>query len=118
MASSEAGRILQCGRPGGMQSRDEELREEHKAYNRAYMRRWRANPRRTAREQRHRRQAYRCRKVRMAGTKQGQYRNSQGELFCGFCRRRPSIMHVERLKTSAADRSRYVEIRMPYCGEC
>jgi hypothetical protein len=118
MASSEVGRSLQQAASRASQSRGEKLIERRRACNRAYMRRWRADPRHTSREQLHRRRSYHNRKLRMAKKAEGRYRNLQGELFCGFCRRRPSIMHVKRLKTSAANGSRYVEIRIPYCGEC
>jgi hypothetical protein len=101
------------------QSREAELRAKHKAYNRAYMKRWRANPRHAEREQLNRRRSYRSRKQRTARKRiPGVYRNLRGDLFCAFCRRRRSVEVVTRLKHSATDASRYVEVRMPYCGEC
>src|SRR5579862_8627684 len=109
MASSEVARNAGRVKPGGMASREDELLAARRKYNRTYMRRWRSKPSHTAREQMNRRRCYHDRKLRTAQIPRGRYQNFQGELFCAFCRRRPSIMQVARLTSSVVDASRYVE---------
>ena len=118
MSSSEAGRMFQGAVERVAQSQEEKLLAKRRGYNRAYMRRWRANPRHTAREQLIRRRSYHSRKVQKSQTPSRPYRNLYGKLFCAFCRKHPSVTQVTRLKISDADASRYVEIRLPYCGQC
>jgi len=118
LASSEVARNAGKAKPGEMPSREDELLAARRIYNRTYMRRWRAKPSHAAREQLNRRRSYHDRKLRTARIPRDRYQNCHGELFCAFCRRRPSVMQVTRLTSSAVDASRYVEIRMPYCGEC
>jgi hypothetical protein len=118
MASSEVGQILRGMGSKQERSREEELVEEKRVYNRSYMRRWRADPRHAAREQLNRRRSYRRSKMRPSRKPLSGDRDSRGELFCGFCRKRRPIMLVTRLKSPAGEASRYVEIRIPYCGQC
>jgi len=118
MASSEVVKNPRGARWSEKPGDENKVREERRAYNRRYMRRWRADPHHTAREQLNRRRAYHSRKLRTARTSGGRYRNLQGEVFCAFCRKRPSTTLVTRLKSSVSDALRYVEIRMPYCGDC
>lgn len=100
----------------------ERLREaisaKRRAYNRRYMRGWRADPRNQARERATRQRAYLERKLREALQVRLAFTNDLGVPACGFCRRLPSIGEVLRLRICEHARGGYVEVRIPYCGEC
>ncbi len=80
--------------------------EEHRRYNRAYMRRWRADPRHRDRERANRENCQYLRKLRDL---------AQGNPMCGFCHQRPPRSKVVRL--SPVPRG-YVKVLVPYCGQC
>jgi hypothetical protein len=100
------------------------LRERRRAYNRAYMRRWRANPRHAEQEGERRRRDYWRIKLRGADdgaaqsvdTTEGAPRQPRSTL-CGFCGHRPSITRITRLKITLPS-SEFVPIDIPYCGQC
>jgi hypothetical protein len=93
--------------------------EERRRLNRDYMRRWRSDPRHRARERERSRFYSRERKGRAAGNCCGPpYTNARGELVCGFCLWRPAVEHVTRLRISESGPDEYVEVLIPYCGDC
>lgn len=92
--------------------------ERRRRYNRLYMRRWRADPGHSARDRENRRQWHCDRKIRDAREKLPEFTNDRGEPVCGFCRSRPPITEILRLRVCEEARSGYLEIRIPYCGEC
>jgi hypothetical protein len=103
-------------------SRDAVAREAslsaHRQYNRNYMRRWRADP-----SHRERENANRCRwqcerKEHVVEEPRHPFTNWRGEKVCGFCKKRPPKSEILRLESSVTARSRYVEVLIPYCGEC
>ena len=86
-------------------NREEELQKKKRRYNRAYMRRWRANPKHAEREQLTRRRSYHAWKIRALRKPESADRNMRGELFCGICRKRPAVTQVTRLKMPKAQAS-------------
>jgi hypothetical protein len=94
------------------------LLERRRRYNRLYMRQWRADPTHEAREREHRQQWYHARKERDAREKPAPFTNERGESVCGFCRANPPIGQVLRLQICELAPKGYVEVRIPYCGEC
>ncbi len=96
----------------------EESLRAHRQYNRNYMRRWRADP-----SHRERENANRCRwacerKERVAQEPWPPFTNWRGEKVCGFCKKRPPKSEILRLKASPIVADQYVEVLIPYCGEC
>ncbi len=76
-------------------------------YKRNYMRDWRARPENCERGRGAPHRAYANQKLQQAGESVQQ--------MCGFCRLRVSIEKVVRLRPIAIG---YVEMRVPYCGQC
>ena len=46
------------------------------------------------------------------------HRENKFTAMCGICRRRPSITEVVRLRMREKAPDGYVEVRIPYCGQC
>lgn len=80
--------------------------EARRLYNREYMRRWRADPHHRELERASRERGQDSRKFRKA---------AQGRRLCGFCHQRPPKEEVLRLFPAPTG---YVEVRVPYCGDC
>lgn len=99
-------------------SSDESRIATTRQYNREYMRRWRSDLRHQLRERHLREQWYFERKRRDAVREYRPYTNAHGDRVCGFCRRLPPVSEVVRLRISSAAPGGYVEVRVPYCGEC
>jgi len=91
--------------------------DKRRRYNRLYMRRWRANPAHEALERASRRQQYIERKRREAAAK-ARFTNDRGEAVCGICGVNPPVTVVPRLVVSESSPDGYLEVRVPYCGEC
>jgi hypothetical protein len=94
------------------------LLERRRRYNRLYMRSWRADPRHRARERAHRQQWHYERKLRDSLRAYDPYAGARGDPVCGFCRKSPPITKVWRLEIRDLAPRGYVEVRVPYCGEC
>lgn len=94
------------------------LLEQKRRYNRRYMRRWRADPAHESLEREKRRQWYYERKAREAPEKLPPFTNDRGEPVCGFCRRSPAVTQILRLGACGGVPGGYVELRIPYCGQC
>jgi hypothetical protein len=94
------------------------LLEKRRRYNRLYMRHWRADPRHQAYERANRERWHYERKLRSA--QRSDYRSADkcGVPVCGFCRKSPPVMRVMRLEIREYAPRGYVEVRIPYCGEC
>ena len=87
-------------------------------YKREYMRRWRADAGRHARERSKRKEWYHGRKSREGCQNCGPGASDRGGRVCGFCRLRPSLKTVVRLQICESAPGGYVEVRIPYCGQC
>jgi hypothetical protein len=96
----------------------EALLERRRRYNRRYMRHWRANLAHEALEREKRRQWYYERKAREAWEKLPPFTNNRGEPVCGFCWKRPPVTQILRLRISENGPHGYVQVRIPYCGQC
>ena len=94
------------------------LLEKRRRYNRLYMRSWRADPRHRARERAHRQQWHYERKLRDSLRAHHPYADDRGFPVCGFCRKHPPVTKVWRLEIRDLAPRGYVEVRVPYCGEC
>jgi hypothetical protein len=94
------------------------LAEKRRRYNRLYMRSWRADPRHQACEREHRERWHYERKLRNALRKHDPYADDRGEPVCGFCRKNPPVTRVWRLESRDLAPRGYVEVRVPYCGQC
>jgi hypothetical protein len=92
--------------------------EKRRIYNRLYMRSWRADPRHRACEREHRQQWHYARKLRDALRVHHPHANDRGCPVCGFCRKNPPVTKVWRLEIRDLAPGGYVEVRVPYCGEC
>ena len=90
---------------------------ERRRYNRLYMRAWRARPANSAAERRNRTRSYYERKVRKALLAE-LHAPKAAEAVCGFCRKLAPITQVWRLEIRDRSPRGYVEVRVPYCGEC
>jgi len=99
-------------------NRDLAIAARRRAYNRAYMRAWRADPRHRIRERATRQHAYYARKLRDALRERRPFTDDYGRPVCGLCRKLPPIYVVSRLRICDHTRGGYVSIRVPYCGEC
>ena len=91
--------------------------EEKRRYKREFMRRWRANPRHRLRESLNRTQWAYARKKRQAEAHVS-HTNARGELKCGICGKLPPVTEVVRLRVSESAPKGYVEVRIPYRGNC
>ncbi len=80
--------------------------EVRRRYNREYMRRWRADPRHRESERASSERGQHARKLRHV---------VQGRRVCSFCHQRPPKEEVLRLFPVPTG---YVEVRVPYCGDC
>jgi hypothetical protein len=58
------------------------------------------------------------RKLRSAQRNHYPFCDDHGELVCGFCRKSPVVARVPRLEIREYAPRGYVEVRVPYCGEC
>jgi hypothetical protein len=96
----------------------EALLERRRRYNRRYMRRWRADPAHEALEREKRRQWYNERKAREARDQLLPFTNDRGEPVCGFCWKSPPVTQIVRLRICESVPQGYVEVRIPYCGQC
>ena len=103
--------------------RSPRVREDHiiakrRAYNRAYMRAWRADPRHRLRERVTRAKSYFARKLRDALREPRPFTNDSGMRVCGFCGKLPPIGFIQRLQIRQTPRGEFVKVRIPYCGQC
>jgi hypothetical protein len=96
----------------------EALLEKRRRYNRLYMRSWRADPRHQACERAHRARWHYERKLRSALLTHDPHANDHGEPVCGFCRKSPPVTNAWRLEIRDLVPRGYVQVRVPYCGEC
>jgi hypothetical protein len=99
-------------------SRDLAIAARRRAYNRAYMRAWRADPRHRMRERATRQHAYYARKLRDALRERRPFTDDYGRSVCGLCGKLPPVYVVSRLRICDHAHGGYVSIRIPYCGEC
>lgn len=88
--------------------------QKRRIYNRLYMRSWRADPRNRACEREHRAQWHYARKLRDFDS----HASDLGDPVCGFCHKNPPVTKVWRLEIRDLAPRGYVEVRVPYCGEC
>ena len=92
--------------------------EKRRQYNRRYMRAWRADPLHQSREHENRERWNYERKLREAQSDRIPYTNELGERVCGLCRQQPQVTEILRLQVCEGAPRGYVEVRIPYCGEC
>jgi hypothetical protein len=92
--------------------------EKRRKYNRLYMRSWRADPRHQACERENRERWHYERKVREALRAQLACAGVHAVPVCGFCRKNPPVTKVWRLEIQDLAPRGFVEVRVPYCGEC
>jgi hypothetical protein len=95
-----------------------EILAARRQYNREYMRRWRSDIRNYEKEQESRERAHFARKERDALEEFPAVTNTQDESVCGICRRLPAMCEVTRLRISSRTPTGFVEVRLPYCGQC
>ncbi len=91
---------------------------KRRRYNRLYMRTWRANPAHLAAERANRERWHYERKLRSALKEHSAGDGDHSNPACGFCRRHPPVTKVWRLEIRDLAPRGYVEVRIPYCGEC
>jgi len=91
---------------------------KRRRYNRLYMRSWRADPRHQAYERANRERWHYERKLRNSVRIHHPYLDDHGEPVCGFCRKSPVVTRLSRLEIRDCAPRGYVEVRVPYCGEC
>jgi hypothetical protein len=94
------------------------LVEKRRRYNRLYMRGWRADSAHSARERANRERWHYERKLRNALRVSASNTENRSIPTCGFCRKNRPITRVWRLEIRDLAPRGYVEIRVPYCGEC
>ncbi len=92
-----------------MASCDQEI-EEKRRRNREYMRRWRADPRNRDHERASRQRWHYERKLRAA--------RRDERPVCGLCHKRRPVCQVQRLLLVEDHPGGFVEVRVPYCGQC
>jgi hypothetical protein len=90
---------------------------ERRKYNRLYMRAWRAQPANSAAERRNRARWHYERKLREA-LRRDLHVTKRAEPVCGFCRKLAPVTQIWRLEIRDLAPRGYVEVRVPYCGEC
>ena len=95
-----------------------EFVERRRAYNRLYMRAWRADPHHREGELRNRQRWHYERKLRSVQSDHRPFTDDVGHPVCGFCRKDPPVREVMRLRISLDAAARFVPIRVPYCGNC
>lgn len=100
------------------QVRCDRLAAKRRAYNRAYMRAWRADPRHRLRERTTRAKSYFARKLREALLERRPFTSDSGVRVCGFCGKLPPIGLIQRLQIRQTPRGEFVKVRIPYCGQC
>lgn len=98
--------------------RERYIAAKRRAYNRAYMRAWRADPRHRLRERETRAKSYLARKLRDALRERRLLTNDSGQRVCGFCGKLPPIGLIQRLQIRQTLRGEFVKVRIPYCGQC
>src|SRR5690242_2573924 len=91
-----------------------EFIKRRRAYNRLYMRAWRADPRHREGELRNRERWHYARKLRSVQSDDRSFTHEVGHPVCGFCRKDPSVREVMRLRISLDAAARFVPIRVPY----
>jgi hypothetical protein len=91
---------------------------QRRAYNRAYMRMWRSDPRHHARERATREKAYLQRKLREAVRGRFLSAEKPAAPICGLCGKLPPVREIVRLRIRETPRAEFVKIRVPYCGQC
>jgi hypothetical protein len=91
---------------------------KRRRYNRLYMRAWRAIAAHRAAERRNRVRWHYQRKLREALRFHESHADEHAQRVCGFCRKHPPITNVWRLEIRDLAPRGYVEVRVPYCGEC
>jgi hypothetical protein len=94
------------------------LLRKKRQYAREYMRKWRSDPGNHQIEHESRRRCYRERKLRAVANSPAGSLKVKSPPVCGICRRRPSITEVVRLRMREKAPDGYVEVRIPYCGQC
>jgi hypothetical protein len=94
------------------------LLRRKRQYAREYMRKWRSDPGHNELEHESRRRCYRERKLRAAADPLRATAKTNSPPVCELCRRRPSITEVVRLRMREKAPDGYVEVRIPYCGQC
>ncbi len=92
--------------------------EKRRTYNRLYMRSWRADPRHQACERENRERWHYERKLREALRARDRSADVHAGPVCGFCRKSPPVTKVWRLEIRDLAPRGFVEVRVPYCGEC
>lgn len=105
--SQERRRAHECG-----------MSAKRRAYNREYMRAWRADPRHQTRERTARQKSYYERKLREALRERRPFTNDLGVPVCGLCGKLPPVAEIVRLRIRETTRGEYVRVRIPYCGQC
>jgi hypothetical protein len=90
---------------------------ERRRYNRIYMRAWRAHPANIAAERRNRARWHYQRKLHEA-LRHPPDESKHAAAICGFCRKQAPVTMVRRLEIRDLAPRGYVEVRVPYCGEC
>ena len=109
---------ISCGDREAQQENHDESRERRRLYKRNYMRRWRANPSRQAENRESRQRAYYAQKALRARRYPDPYTNLRGERVCGYCGNRPAVDDVFRLQICEHAPEGYIEVLIPYCGQC
>lgn len=116
------------------------LSQAQRRANRTYMQRWRSDLTHREAERARRLARYHARKVQQKGERLTRGKKGNGELdasdsafdgmageadpktdqrpLCRICRKRRAVREIARLRISKKSRSGFVEVRMPYCGEC
>jgi len=92
--------------------------EKRRRYNRLYMRSWRSDPRHQEYERANRERWHYERKMRNSLRIHDPYTDDRGDPVCGFCRKSRVVTRVLRLEIRDYAPRGYVEVRVPYCGEC
>ena len=95
-----------------------EFLEHRRAYNRLYMRAWRADPSHRVSELTNRHRWYYGRKLRSIQRDRVPFTDDYGRPVCGFCRKNPPVREVMRLRITADAAARFVPVCVPYCGHC
>lgn len=91
--------------------------EKRRRYNRLYMRAWRTHPANITAERQNRARWHYQRKLREA-LQRTEDSDKKVNPVCGFCRKQQPVTKVWRLEIRDLAPRGYVEVRVPYCGEC